>query len=192
MEKCPQVFRSKCAKFQSNRIIFEMFSLPQSFQPRFGAKTRPQAPKMKILKKWKTQPKVFTQWASVQNFSQIGPFLKSPGCQPCFGEKLVPRPQKSKFSKNEKNTPRYSPKEQVCQISAKSNHFWSVQLAPKFWGDTQTFSDSSSTEVENRCIGLPSINFKEIWSLFFRNIDWYDINLPPYRGLGSSIALAIT
>ena len=131
---------------------------------------------------------MFSQGTSVPNFSQIRPFLKSPDCQPRFGEKLVPRPQKSKFSKSEKtpldihprnkcikfqqnptifevsrlpqsfslvlaknsspgpknqnfqkmkkNTPRYSPKEQVYQISAKSDHFWSLQAAPKFLWQT--------------------------------------------------------
>ena len=73
--------------------------------------------------------------------------------------------QKTKFSKNEKNTPRYSPKEQVCKISAKSNNFWSLQAAPKFLGthrhtdthtDRQTLSDSSSTEVENTYIQTDS------------------------------------
>ena len=47
---------------------------------------------------------------------------------------------------------RYSPKEEVCKISAKSDHYWSLQAAPKF-SDRQTYihtlSDSSSTEVEN-------------------------------------------
>ena len=36
--------------------------------------------KIKILKKWKKHPQGFTQGTSVQNFSQIGPFLKSPAC----------------------------------------------------------------------------------------------------------------
>ena len=60
--------------------------------------------------------------------------------KPHFGLKLVPRPQKSKFSKNEKITPRCSPKELVYKNSAKSNHFWGLQAAPKFSGrhtDTQ-------------------------------------------------------
>ena len=42
----------------------------------------------------------------------------------------------------------------VCKISVKPDHFWSLQAAQKSWWthrqtDTQTFSDSSSTKVEN-------------------------------------------
>ena len=50
-----------------------------------------------------------------------------------FWRKLVPRPQKSKSLKNEKNTLRYSHKEKVCKVSTK------------FDSD----ADSSSTEIEN-------------------------------------------
>ena len=42
--------------------------------------------------------------------------------------------QKTKFSKNEKNTPRYLPKEQVYQISANSDNLWAFYAAPKFLG----------------------------------------------------------
>ena len=44
------------------------------------------------------------------------------------------RAQKSRFLKNENISPRYSRKEQVYQISAKSYNFWSLQPAPKFYG----------------------------------------------------------
>ena len=42
-------------------------------------KTYFQSPKIKIFSKMKKIPQVFTQGTSVQNFSQIPPFLKSPG-----------------------------------------------------------------------------------------------------------------
>ena len=55
-------------------------------------------------------------------------------------QKVVPRAQKWKLADKKdgpqgpkiknfqkmKKTPRYSPKEQVYQISAKSNHFWAL------------------------------------------------------------------
>ena len=44
------------------------------------AKTCSQGPKMKFFRKGKKHPQVFTQGASVPNFSQIRPFLSSPGC----------------------------------------------------------------------------------------------------------------
>ena len=48
----------------------------------------------------------------------------------------------------------YSAKEQVCKISAKSHNFWSLLAAQKTKThtqktDIQTFSNYSSTEVEN-------------------------------------------
>ena len=97
------------------------------------------------LKLNKTKQKVFQNLCDIVsiveraqrtglNFS-IFPTIWRLNCSSC--EKLVPRPPKSKFLKNEKNISRYLPKEQVCQISAKSNHFWSLQAAPKFWRKTR-------------------------------------------------------
>ena len=111
----------------------------------------------------KKHPQIFTQGTSVQNFSQIRPFLKSPGCPKVlasFWRKTRPQAPKIKILKKWKNTPRYLPKEQVCKISAKSDHFWSLQAAPKYFGtNTQThrhaaIPDSSSTEVENNLLSL--------------------------------------
>ena len=45
----------------------------------FWTKTRPQGPKMKIFKKMKKHPQVFTQRTSISNFKQIQSFLDSPG-----------------------------------------------------------------------------------------------------------------
>ena len=80
--------RNKCAKFQKNQSIFEVYGLPQSFSLVLGqkgsqgpknenfekmkkpppdihprnkcAKKGPMAPKMKILKKLKNYPQIFT------------------------------------------------------------------------------------------------------------------------------------
>ena len=68
--------RNKCARFQSNPTIFEVSRLPQRFNLVL-AKTRHQAPKIKIFEKRKKLPRIFTQGKSLQNFSQIQPFLKS-------------------------------------------------------------------------------------------------------------------
>ena len=63
-------------------------------------------------------PQIFTQGPSVQNFSQIQPFLRSPGCPKAFQPKLAyfgwknwsPGPKNQNFwkMKKKKNTPRYS------------------------------------------------------------------------------------
>ena len=45
----------------------------------------PQGPKLKIFKKRKKHPQVFTQGTSVPNFSRIEPFLGSLGCPKVLG-----------------------------------------------------------------------------------------------------------
>ena len=67
----------------------------------FWRKTRPQAPKIKIFEKWKKQPQIFTQGTSVQDFSQIRPFLKSPGCPKVFWDKHTHRQKFSDSSSTE-------------------------------------------------------------------------------------------
>ena len=39
-----------------------------------------------------------------------------------------------------KISPRYSPKEQVCKIQAKFDHFWSLQAAPNYLEQTNRHS----------------------------------------------------
>jgi len=69
------------------------------------------------------------------------------------------------------STSRYSPKEQVYQISAKFNHFWALQVAPKFYVHTQenrqTLSDSSSTEIENSSGSTVKPNFFFLFSTLY-------------------------
>ena len=67
-----------------------------------------------------------------------------------YNIKTRPRPQKLKILRKTKKHPKIY-KEQVCKTSAKSDHLWSLQAAPKYLGDIhrQTFYDSSSTEVKN-------------------------------------------
>ena len=82
---------------------------------------------------------------------------------------MVSRTLKSKLKKNEKNHPRYLAKEQVYQISDKSVKFWPVEAAPKFWDiqtHTQTFSDYSSTEVENTYLTENEEYVKHIENLY--------------------------
>ena len=44
--------RNKCTKFQPNRTMFDASSLPQSLSLVLAKRTRPQAIKIKIFKKW--------------------------------------------------------------------------------------------------------------------------------------------
>ena len=53
--------------------------LCQSFNLVLAKNSSPKAPKTKIFKKMKKLAQIFTQETSVQNFSQISTFLKSPG-----------------------------------------------------------------------------------------------------------------
>ena len=186
-KKHPQVFTQgrSVQNFSQIGRFLKSPACPKVFSLVLGLKLVTTPIKIKIFKKWKKHPQVFTQGRSVQNFSQIRPFLKSPGCSNVFslvlGLKLVTTPLKIKllknekkdpqgrsvqnfsqierflksparpkvfslvlvlkvvttpliknqnFEKNEKNTPRYSPKEEVCKISAKSNDFWSSSRRP--------------------------------------------------------------
>jgi len=88
------------------------------------------------IKKNEKIPQIFTQGTSVQNFSWIGIFLKSQACPKVFGLvlrlKLITTPPRVNISiKSKKFLSDIHPKEQVCKISAKSDHFWSLQPASK-------------------------------------------------------------
>ena len=60
---------------------------------------------------------------------------------------LVPKPQKSKFLKNEKISPRYSPKEHVCKISAKSTIFEVSRLPQSFRTDIHNFDKYTKKNI---------------------------------------------
>ena len=127
--------RNKCAKFQPNWTIFDVSRLPQSFSLVLAKSSFP-GPKMKIFEKWKKDLQGFIQWASVQIFSQIRPFLKFLGCPKVlasFWRKARPQAQKMKIFEKWKTHPQgFTQGESVQNFS---------QIRP--------FSGSSSTEVEN-------------------------------------------
>ena len=142
MKKTPQDIhpRNKCAKFQLNRTIFEASRLLLSFSLVLAKNLSPGPKNQNFWKMKKIPPDIHprTKCAKFQPNPTIFEVSRLPQSFSAkislfWLKKLVPRPQKSKFLKNEKNTPRYSPKEQVCEISAKSDNFWSLQRAPKFW-----------------------------------------------------------
>ena len=65
-------------------------------------------------------------------------------------KKLVPRAQKSKFLKDDKTPPDIHPRNK-CAKFQPNRSFLKSPGCPKVFGTyTQTFSDSSSTEVENK------------------------------------------
>ena len=124
--------KNKCAKFHSNPNIFGV-SRPVSYTHLRAHETVLDLVCRLLLEK-KTQ--IFTEGTSVPNFSQIRPFLEVSRLPQSFSLVLAknssPGPKNQNFQKIKKNILGYSPKEQMYQISAKSDHFYSLQTASLF------------------------------------------------------------
>ena len=76
-------------------------------------------------------------------------------------------PKKTKFLKTENSTPRYSPKEQVCKISAKSDRFCGLQAAPKYLGHTTHRHSQILAQLKLRIFfpknNKPLVGIKMFW-----------------------------
>ena len=93
--------------------------------------------KIKILKNEKKHPQGFTQGASVQNFSKIEPFLKSPACPKVFrlvlGLKLVTTPLKNQnFEKMKKTPPGIHPRSKCAKFQPNRTIFEVSSLPQSF------------------------------------------------------------
>ena len=86
MKKHPQVITqgTNVLNFSQIRPFLGSLGCPQSFSLVLDKNSSP-GPKNENFQKWKKHPQIFTQGTSVSNFSQIQPFLGSPGCPKVFG-----------------------------------------------------------------------------------------------------------
>ena len=138
LKKHPQVITQETSipNFRTSDNFWDLQAAPK-FSVILGPRPSPGPKNQNFQKMKKTPPGIYprNKFTKFQHNPTIFESSRLPrSFRSILGPILSYWAQKTKFSKNEKNTPRYLPKEQVYQISANSDNLWAFYAAPKFLG----------------------------------------------------------